>query len=140
MLPFIVPFTQCAKNQCHTKETCPLNTCKNVTFCCQLCRGVLCLVSCKMKCHDIFPHIIWTYLDLSGHIWTKVDNGSGNCRTFASSIRNDMQTGQDLLLGGGEIAARRSSRKQTPTPFRAGVKAKPKTKNKTRPKPGNGRA
>ena len=50
--------------------TCPLNTCKNVTFCCQLCRGVLCLVSCKMKCHDIFPHIIWTYLDISGQKWT----------------------------------------------------------------------
>ena len=92
------------------------------------------------KCHDKFPLIFWTYLDLSGHIWTKVDNGSGNCRTFASSIRNDMQTGQDLLLGGGVIATRRSSRKQTPTPFRAGVKAKPKTKHKTRPKPGNGRA
>ena len=57
------------------------------------------------------------FLDLSGHIWTKVDNGSGNCRTFASSIRNDTQTGHDLLLGEGENAARRSSRKQTPTPF-----------------------
>jgi hypothetical protein len=49
-----------------------------------------------------------------------VDNGSGNCRTFASSIRNDTQTGQDLLLGEGENAAQRSSRKLTPTPFRGG--------------------
>ena len=64
--------------------------------------------------------LIWTYLDISGHIWTKVDNGSGNCRTFASSIRNDTQTGQDLLLGEGENATQRSSRKQTPTPFRGG--------------------
>ena len=72
------------------------------------------------KCHDKFPLIFWTYLDLSGHIWTKVDNGSGNCRTFASSIRNDTQTGQDLLLGEGENATQRSSRKQTPTPFRGG--------------------
>ena len=60
------------------------------------------------------------FLDLSGHIWTKVDNGSGNCRTFASSIRNDTQTGQDLLLGEGKIATQRSSRKLTPTPFRGG--------------------
>ena len=72
------------------------------------------------KCHDKFPLIFWTYLDLSGHIWTKVDNGSGNCRTFASSIRNDTQTGQDLLLGEGENATQRSSRKLTPTPFRGG--------------------
>jgi hypothetical protein len=56
------------------------------------------------------------FLDLSGHIWTKVDNGSGNCRTFASSIRNDTQTGQDLLLGEGENAARRSS-KRPPNPL-----------------------
>ena len=65
------------------------------------------------KIHDNLSY----YLDLSGHKWTEVDNGSGNCRTFASSIRNDKQTGQYLLLSGGGFPNQRSS-KRPPTPFR----------------------
>ena len=78
--------------------------CYNVTFYSTRVRH-FCDISKKI--HDNLSY----YLDLSGHKWTEVDNDLGNCRTFASSIRNDKQTGQNLLLSGGGFSARRSSKR-----------------------------
>ena len=87
------------------------------------------------KCHDKFPLIFWTYLDIPGQKWTMapatvvpLHRQSGTTRRRG---RIYSSAKEKLPLGGAA--------KQPPTPFR-GLKSKQKTQNKTRPKPGNGRA
>ena len=83
------------------------------------------------------------FLDLSGLIWTYLDKSGQWLRQLSYLCIVNPERHAD---GAGFTPRRRrkcrsaEQQKTDPDPLPRGVKAKQKTQNKTRPKPGNGRA